>query len=79
MASITIQKQDYKKIISVPFTLEQLAFSLNQLSRKDIEMLEELVDGKFRKMVLSRGREIASQYTKGETLSLSELQEEFGK
>ncbi|OGH20672.1 MAG: hypothetical protein A3D74_05210 [Candidatus Levybacteria bacterium RIFCSPHIGHO2_02_FULL_37_13] len=77
--NIAIQKTEYQKIISLPLTLEQIAFSLKQLSRTDLEILEELMDKKFQKTILSRGKEIVSQYKKGQTDSLKQLQRDFGK
>ena len=73
------QKTGYQKFISLPLTLEQIAFSLKQLSRTDLEILEELMDKKFQKTILSRGKEIVSQYKKGQTVSLKQLQRDFGK
>lgn len=77
--TVAIQKTGYQKFISLPLTLEQIAFSLKQLSRKDLEILEELMDKKFQKMILSRGKEIASQHNKEQTVSLKQLQRDFGK
>lgn len=77
--TITIQKTGYQKTISLPLTLEQIAFSLSQLSRTDLEILEELMDKKFQKTILSRGKEIVSQYKKGQTDSLKQLQQDFGR
>lgn len=77
--NIATQKTGYHKFISLPLTLEQIAFSLNQLSRTDLEILEELMDKKFQKTILSRGKEIVSQYKKGQTDSLKQLQRDFGK
>lgn len=71
-------KTGYQKIISLPLTLEQIAFSLKQLSTTDLEILEELMDTKFQKTILSRGKEIVSQYKKGQTDSLKQLQRDFG-
>lgn len=78
MATIQTETK-FKKFISIPLTLEQVAFSLSQLSRKDLEILEELADKKFQKIILSRGRAIFSQFRKNKTLSSQELQKEFGK
>lgn len=69
---------EYKKLISVPLTIEQLAFSLSQLSRKDLEIFEELLDKKFQKIILSRGKKSASQIRKNQSISLKELQRDFG-
>lgn len=77
--TIAIQKTGYQKTISLPLTLEQIAFSLKQLSKNDLEILEELMDKKFQKTILSRGKEIVSQYKKGQTDSLKQLQRDFGK
>lgn len=63
------------KRVSTPFTLEQLAVSLQQLSVRDFELLEELLDKKFQKTILSRGK---SAQKKGQAVSLQELQKEFG-
>ena len=70
---------EFKKFISVPLTMEQLAFSLSQLSRKDLEIFEELLDKKFQKIILSRGKKAVSQIKKNQTISLKELQKDFGK
>lgn len=77
MATQTITES--KKFISVPLTIEQMAFSLSQLSRKDLEIFEELLDKKFQKIILSRGKRAVSQIKKNQTISLKELQKDFGK
>lgn len=77
MATQTIT--EFKKLISVPLTIEQLAFSLSQLSRKDLEIFEELLDKKFQKVILNRGNKTVSQIKKNQTISLKELQKDFGE
>lgn len=59
--------------------MEQLAFSLYQLSKKDLEVFEELLDKKFQKIILSRGKKAISQIKKNQTISLKGLQKDFGK
>ncbi len=77
MAIQTIVKTEFKKSIFIPFTLEQIAFSLNRLSERDLEVLEELADKKFQKTILSREKDILSQFKRGETISLKELQKSY--
>jgi len=77
MATQTVIKTEFKKSISIPFTLEQIAFSLSRLSRRDLEVLEELTDKKFQKIILSRGKNIFSQFKRGETISLKELRKSY--
>lgn len=73
MITITPQKIKSQKLVTMPLTLEQIAFSLRQLSHIELELLEELIDKKFQKTILSRARK------NGQTTSLYELQQEFGK
>ncbi len=68
-----------KKFISVPLTVEQVVFSLSQLSKKDLEIFEEVVDKKFQKIILARGKKAIFQMKKNQTVSLQELQKSFGK
>lgn len=68
-----------KKFISVPLTVEQVLFSLSQLSKKDLEIFEEVLDKKFQKIILDRDGKALSQINKNQTISLKELQRDFGK
>lgn len=68
-----------KKFISVPLTIEQVVFSLSQLSKKDFEIFEEVLDRKFQKTILTRSKKAVSQISKNQTVSLKELQRDFGK
>jgi hypothetical protein len=77
MPALSSIKTRFPKFFSVPVALEQIAFSLNQLSERDFEILEELMDNKFQKTILSRGKNIISQYRKGNTISLKKIQKEF--
>lgn len=79
MSIITISQNKTKKIIFIPLVLEQVAFVLNQLSKNDLEILEELLDKGFQQTIISRGKSIVAQSKKGKTLSLSKLQQVFGK
>lgn len=79
MSITTISQSKTKKIISIPLILEQVAFVLNQLSKKDMEVLEELLDKEFQKTIISRGKSIFAQSKKRKTLSLNKLQQVFGK
>lgn len=79
MTTSTIFKNKTKTIVSIPLVLEQIVFVLNQLSRKDLEVLEELLDKEFQKTIISRGKTILVQSKKGKTISLNKLQQSFGK
>jgi len=79
MSTKTINKIEPRKIISLPLTMEQVAWFLGQLSKKELEGLEEMLDKNFQKMVLSRGKEVFSQFKKRDTISLKELQKSFRK
>lgn len=79
MSTTVISQNKTKKIIFIPLVLEQVAFVLSQLSGKDLEVLEELLDKEFQKIIISRGKAIGAQSKKGKTLSLSKLQQVFGK
>lgn len=65
--------------IQTPFTLEQIAITLRQLPKQQIEELELMLDKKFQKTILERGKTAWSEYQQGQTLSLNQLQKEFSK
>ena len=63
--------------IQIPLSLEQLAIALKQLPPEKLEDLEMMLDEKFRKIVLKRGKTAYREYKKGETLTLEQLKKEF--
>jgi len=63
--------------IQIPLSLEQLAIALKQLPPEKWEELEMMLDEKFRKLVLKRGKIAWKEYKKGKTLTLEQLQKEF--
>jgi len=63
--------------IQIPFSLEQLAIGLKQLPPEKWEDLEMLLDEKFKKLVLRRGKTAWKQYKKGKTLTLNQLKKEL--
>lgn len=63
----------------MPLTLEQIALSLGQLSPQELEVLEELIDPTFQKTILTRSKEITLLGKRKQTLSLEDLQKDFGK
>jgi len=63
--------------IQIPLSLEQLAIALKQLPPEKLEDLEMLLDEKFRKLVLRRGKTAYQQYKKGKTLTFEQLEKEF--
>ena len=63
--------------IQIPLSLEQLAIALKQLPPEKLEDLEMMLDEKFRKIVLKRGKTAYRKYKKGETLTLEQLKKEF--
>jgi hypothetical protein len=63
--------------IQIPLSLEQLAIALKQLPPEQWEDLEMMLDEKFRKIILKRGKTAFEEYKKGKTLSLKELQKNF--
>ena len=65
--------------IKVPLSLEQLAIALNQLPPKKWEDLELMLDKKFQKTILERGKTAWQEYEKGKTITLDQLKEEFPK
>ncbi|OHA62221.1 MAG: hypothetical protein A3E07_02890 [Candidatus Wildermuthbacteria bacterium RIFCSPHIGHO2_12_FULL_45_9] len=78
MALSLIRKKSTKSV-SVPLTLEQIALSLGQLSPQELEVLEELIDPTFQKTILTRSKEITLLGKRKQTLSLEDLQKDFGK
>lgn len=63
--------------IQIPLTLEQLAIGLKQLPLNRLEDLELILDEKFGKIILKRGKTAWQEYRKGKTLSLRQLKKEF--
>jgi len=63
--------------IQIPLSLEQLAIALKQLPPEKWEDLEMMLDEKFRKLVLKRGKTAWKEYKKGKTLTLEQLKKEF--
>ena len=65
--------------IKVPLSLEQLAIALSQLPPKKWEDLELMLDKKFQKIILERGKTAWMEYKNGKTVSLDQLKKEFPK
>ncbi len=63
--------------IQIPLSLEQLAIALEQIPAEKLEDLEMMLDKKFRKLVLKRGKTAWQQYKRGKTLTLKDLKKEF--
>jgi len=63
--------------IQIPLSLEQLAIALRQLPPEKWEDLEMMLDEKFRKLVLKRGKTAWQQYKECKTLTLEQLKKEF--
>lgn len=63
--------------IQVPLSLNQLAIALRQLPPSKWEDLELMLDKKFEKIILQRGKTAWQDYEKKETLTLKELKKEF--
>lgn len=63
--------------IQIPLSLEQLAIALKQLPPEKLADLEMMLDEKFRKLVLRRGKTAYQEYKKGKTLTLEQLKKEF--
>lgn len=63
--------------IQIPLSLEQLAIALKQLPPEKLGDLEMLLDTKFRKLILKRGKTAYQQYKRGKTLTLEQLRKEF--
>lgn len=65
--------------IQIPFSLEQIAMALGKLSPAKWEELELMLDKKFQKTVLKRGKTAWQDYKKGNTIALNQLKKEFPK
>ena len=63
--------------IQIPLLLEQLAIALKQLPPEKLEDLEMMLDEKFKKLVLRRGKTAYQEYKKGKTLTLEQLKKDF--
>ena len=68
---------NHASTIQIPLSLEQLAIALKQLPPAKLEDLELMLDGKFKKLILKRGKTAWRDYRKGKTLSLAQLKKEF--
>jgi len=68
---------DKTPTIQIPLSLEQLAIALKQLPPEKWEDLEMMLDEKFRKLILKRGKNAYQQFKKGKTLTLEQLKKEF--
>lgn len=67
-----------RRLVSLPVSLDQLAFSIEQLSPSDLEALEFSFDSAERKEILRRGKAMRGLARRGKTLPLPGLQAEFG-
>ncbi len=65
------------KLIKFPITLEQIDWSLRQLSGEDCEKLDMILDKNFKEIILKRGDNALKEYQKGEMLSVNDLKKEF--
>ena len=63
--------------IQIPLSLEQIAIALKQLPPEKLEDSEMMLDERFRKLLLKRGKTAWQQYRRGKTLSLGQLKKEF--
>ena len=60
-------------------SLEQLAIALRQLPVEKLEDLELMLDKKFGRMILKRGKTAWREYKEEKTLSLAQLRKEFSQ
>lgn len=67
-----------RRLVSLPVSLDQLAFSIERLSPDDLEALELSFDPRERKEILRRGKAVRGLARRGKTLTLPDLQAEFG-
>ncbi len=63
--------------ITLPLTLEQLAFAIKQLPTDDVDRLDLLLDDKLKKTVLKRSKTAYQDFKQGNTLSLNQIKQEF--
>lgn len=69
----------YAPIIQIPLSLEQLAIALRQLPEEKLEDLELMLDKKFGKIILKRGKNAWQEYKEGGTLPLAQIRKEFSQ
>lgn len=74
----TRQRTSAQRLISLPVSFDQLAFTIGRLSRKDLNALEFAFEPETRKEVLRRRRAVRGLARRGKTLNLSALEAEFG-
>lgn len=67
-----------KRLVRLPVSLDQLAFTISQLAPADLEALEFAFDARSRAQILRRWKTIRGLAKRGKTLQLSDLEEEFG-
>lgn len=67
-----------RRIVSLPVSLDQLAWSIEQLSRNELEALELAFEPKERGEILRRRKTIRDAARRGRALELADLQAEFG-
>lgn len=67
-----------RRLVSLPASLDQLAFSVEQLSQSDLETLELSFDPTERKEIIRRGKAVRGLARRGKALNLPDLQAEFG-
>ncbi|MDO8663830.1 MAG: hypothetical protein Q7K28_03295 [Candidatus Wildermuthbacteria bacterium] len=65
--------------IQIPLSLEQIAIALKQLPPEKLEDLELMLDKKFQRLILRRGKTAWREYQTGKTISLSNLKKEFSR
>ena len=65
--------------IQIPLSLEQIAFVLKQLPPEKLEDLESMLDKKFQRLILRRGKTAWREYKAGKTISLDQLKKEFSQ
>lgn len=74
---IKISMANNTSTIQIPLSLEQLAIALKQLPPAKWEDLELMLDKKFQKTILERGKTAWQEYKKGKTITLDQLKKEF--
>lgn len=67
-----------RRLVSLPVSLDQLAWSIERLSGKELEALELAFEPKERKEILRRRKTIRSAARRGRALDLADLRVEFG-
>lgn len=67
-----------KRLVGLPVSLDQLAFTISRLTPSDLEALEFAFDAQARADILRRRKSARSLVKRGKALKLSDLRDEFG-